>query len=211
MLPFVPIECRRVLDVGCSSGGFGQTLKRNRSVEVWGVEPVAAVAAVAATRLDRVIESAFTPALDLPKASFDCVIFNDVLEHIFDPAASLRLARGLLTPQGCIVASIPNVRHFPTIWELVVRGNWTYRDFGILDRTHLRFFTRNSIEPLFAEAGFSVEKLEGINQFWTVHREETPRWRVFRIINRLTRGRINDMSFLQFAVVARPNANHSAD
>lgn len=205
MLPFVPTDCGRVLDVGCGSGGFGETLKRSRTVEVWGVEPVAKAAAAAASRLDRAVEGLFSPQLNLPLGGFDCVIFNDVLEHLFDPAEALSYARQLLSPQGCVVASIPNIRHFPTMWELFIRAEWIYRDFGIMDRTHLRFFTRNSIEPLFVQSGFFVEKLEGIQRYCSLYPNASPSWRCFRIMNALLLHRINDMSFLQFAVVARPN------
>ena len=205
MLPFVPSDCRRVLDVGCGSGGFGQTLKQSRSVEVWGVEPVSTAAAIAATRLDRVLESTFNPQLDLPRNGFDCVIFNDVLEHLIDPVASLQFAYDLVSPGGCVVASIPNIRHFPTMWALLVRGEWTYRDFGILDQTHLRFFTRKSIPSLFLDGGFNIEKIEGISSYRTLHPEASPRWRYFVLLNALTLGAISDMRYLQFAVVARPN------
>jgi 2-polyprenyl-3-methyl-5-hydroxy-6-metoxy-1,4-benzoquinol methylase len=211
MLPFVPLECRRILDVGCGSGGFGQTLKRDRTVEVWGIEPVSTAAATAATRLDRVIESIFSPQLPLQLGSFDCVIFNDVLEHLFDPREALIYARQLLTPRGCIVASIPNIRHFPTLWALVVRKEWTYREFGILDRTHLRFFTRKSIEPLFRESGLLLEQVKGIKSMCSPFPEDNISWRYFRILNALTLGGVDDMRYLQFAIVARassPASNH---
>ncbi len=205
MAEFIPSNSCRILDVGCGSGGFGKTLKQKRMVEIWGVEPVASAAAIAATRLDRVIEGAFEPSISLPRAFFDCIVFNDVLEHLFDPAAALTFARDLLASGGCVVASIPNIRHFPTLWTIVVKKNWVYRDFGILDCTHLRFFTRNSIGPLFNECGFAVETLQGINDFCTPYPDELRAWRYFRILRLATFGGIDDMRFLQFAVVARPN------
>ncbi len=201
MLRFVPPGCQRVLDVGCSQGNFGAMLKQTRQLEVWGIEPVATAAAEAAAKLDHVIEGVFAPETDLPPASFDAIFFNDVLEHLFDPAAAIRLSRKLLKPGGAIITSIPNIRHFPTLWELVVKGQWTYTDWGILDRTHLRFFTKKSILELFAGCDFKVEKIEGINPY----SGGTPRkWRAFKIINGLTLNAIEDMKYLQFAVVARP-------
>jgi 2-polyprenyl-3-methyl-5-hydroxy-6-metoxy-1,4-benzoquinol methylase len=203
MLPFIPANCKRILDVGCGSGGFGQTLKKTRTVEVWGIEPVAKFAAEAASRLDRVIEAPFSRELDFRGMTFDCIIFNDVLEHLLDPAEALSVAKQLLSSGGQIVASIPNIRHFPTIWDLVVRGQWVYRDSGILDQTHLRFFTRKSIEPLFTECGLVVERLQGINRYCTLHNDAPAPWRAFKILNLMSLSCLDDMSYLQFAVAAR--------
>jgi 2-polyprenyl-3-methyl-5-hydroxy-6-metoxy-1,4-benzoquinol methylase len=204
MLRFVPENCRRVLDVGCSNGNFGEVLKQERKIEVWGLEPVASAAAEAATKLDHVIEGIFAPETNLPQNSFDAIIFNDVLEHLFDPLAALKLAHSLLKPNGVVVASIPNIRHFQAQWEIVVRGEWRYRDHGIFDRTHLRFFTKKSILALFAGSGLALEKIEGINSYWWVDGTGIPpRWLIFKIINALTFNGIEDMKHLQFAVVAR--------
>lgn len=203
MFEFLPDGCRRLLDVGCAGGGFAATLRQQRAVEAWGVEPVLQAAQVAESRLDRVIHGEFGPGLDLPAGFFDCIVFNDVLEHLLDSNAALSYARTLLRPGGVVVASIPNIRHFPIMWEIVVRGEWNYRDFGILDRTHLRFFTKKSIAGYFAASGFELERIEGINPKMT-HHEGGPSWRMFRLLNLVTLRAIDDMKFLQFAVVARP-------
>ena len=204
MLRFIPADCKRVLDVGCGGGSFGEALKQSRDLEVWGLEPVASAAAEAAKKLDRAIEGIFTPDAGLPRASFDAVIFNDVLEHLPDPAESLRFARTLLKPGGVVVASIPNIRHFQTLWEIVVRGELRYRDSGTLDKTHLRFFTKKSIRALFSECDFAVEQIEGINTYWWVPGSGEPsRWLIFKILNALTFNAIEDMKHLQFAAVAR--------
>jgi 2-polyprenyl-3-methyl-5-hydroxy-6-metoxy-1,4-benzoquinol methylase len=100
MLPFVPVGCRRVLDVGCAEGAFGESLKRSRGIEVWGVEPTASAAAIAKGRLDNVIEGVFGPEINLPKGIFDCILFNDVLEHMLAPEMALRYAWELLAPGG---------------------------------------------------------------------------------------------------------------
>jgi SAM-dependent methyltransferase len=204
MLPFVPPGCKRILDVGCGQGNFGELLKKTRNVEVWGIEPVASAAAEAATKLDHAIEGLFTPDADLPPASFDAITFNDVLEHIWEPAESLACARKLLAPGGVVIASIPHIRHFQAMWEIVVRGEWRYKNSGTFDRTHVRFYTRKSILALFAASGFEVEKIVGINPFWSDANGVPFKWRYFKIINALTFNAIEDMKYLQFAVVARP-------
>lgn len=201
MLQFVPATCKRVLDVGCSKGNFGKLLKQSRPIEVWGIEPVATAAAEAATKLDHVIEGMFTPEADLPMESFDAIFFNDVLEHVYDPAAALKFALKLLRPGGIVIASIPNIRHLPILWALVFKGRWDYTEWGILDKTHLRFFTKKNIVELFADSGFKVEQIDGINPNLG---GSSKKWFAFNFINRLTFSAIEDMRFLQFAVVARP-------
>jgi 2-polyprenyl-3-methyl-5-hydroxy-6-metoxy-1,4-benzoquinol methylase len=162
MLAFVPPAARSVLDVGCGPGGFGQSLRQDDpSRELWAVEADEEVAADAARFYDRLIVGA--------GRTFDCVVFNDVLEHTVDPWALLRSTVPLLAPGGVVVASIPNVRNVSVVLDLVLRGNWTYRDIGILDRTHLRFFTSRSIRALFADSGFAVETMHGINPVGESH------------------------------------------
>src|SRR5262249_16694080 len=100
ILPFVPAYCRRLLDVGCGAGTFGASLKRTRSIEIWGVEPFEGAAARASARLDHVINGAFDSKTELPAGSFDCVVFNDVLEHMIAPERALRHAKVLLSQGG---------------------------------------------------------------------------------------------------------------
>ena len=206
MLRFIPESSRRLLDVGCGSGGFGALLKKSRPAEVWGVEPFASAARLAAGRLDRVIHGAFPPDGELPVSYFDCITFNDVLEHLVDPYSALRYARTLLSPQGVVVCSIPNIRHFPTIWRLLIHGEWKYRDCGTLDKTHLRFFTRSSIIEAFQREGYSIETVVGINSYRGVPDCSLRVWKLYKAINALTRGKFDDLKFQQFAVVARAAA-----
>lgn len=102
-----------------------------------------------------------------------------------------------------MVASIPNVRYFDNMWNLVVHQDWQYTDCGILDRTHLRFFTRRSILATFKDLGYCVECLEGINPLEECHPYRT---RKFNLLNWLLFNKIEDMRYLQFAVVAHPLA-----
>jgi SAM-dependent methyltransferase len=206
MLSFVPANCRRLLDVGCGTGTFGASLKQSRQIEVWGVEPFASAAAIAADRLDRVIIGPFGPETDVPAGAFDCIVFNDVLEHMVAPERALRYAKLLLSAGGTILASIPNVRYFPFMWQLGVRGNWEYGDCGILDRTHLRFFTKSSILRLFQNEGYAVRSISGINPYMGVPNASRRLWFAYRIANALFMGRFADLKFLQFAVVAEPIA-----
>ncbi len=193
VLGFVPDEARTLLDVGCSRGGFGHALRRRGRVRVlWGVEADAEAAAAAAPYYDELVVGLFPEALEGRSQQFDCVVFNDVLEHIADPWAALQSATARLRPGGAVVASIPNVRFLPVLHKLVVRGEWTYTDTGVLDRGHLRFFTKRSMVELFRSSGLEVERVEGINPI-TKHR----RW------PRLLPACVQDTLYLQFVVVGR--------
>lgn len=164
MLSFVPAEARAVLDVGCGSGGFGATLRRAGPARtVWAVEVLPDLAAAARPHYDRVLVGTYPEVLVGVDRRFDCIVFNDVLEHMVDPWAALRSTLPWLAPGGSVVASIPNVRNVRVVANLVLRGDWTYTDSGVLDRTHLRFFTARTIRELFRASGFVVERLEGIN------------------------------------------------
>jgi 2-polyprenyl-3-methyl-5-hydroxy-6-metoxy-1,4-benzoquinol methylase len=203
MVPFVPAQCRRMLDVGCADGTFGEVLKRTRGIEVWGVEPTKAAAATARTKLDRVVEGVFDRQAVLPAGSFDCILFNDVLEHMFAPELALRYAKELLAPGGVVVASIPNIRSFPAVWQLLFHARWEYQDAGVLDKTHLRFFTKSSIVDMFEREGFALERICGINAYRGIPNVRRRLWLLYRLANSLFLNKFEDMKFQQFAVVAK--------
>jgi SAM-dependent methyltransferase len=202
MLSLLPEPCHRVLEIGCGSGVFGATVKALRGAEVWGLEPEPTAARVAQGRLDRVLDCPFPDDDLLPEKYFDCVVMNDVLEHMVHPERALARAKEVLVDGGVVVASIPNVRHFPTLWRLVVGGEWEYTERGILDRTHLRFFTRKSISALFVENGYRVDVLDGIDAYYQMTPADRKPWRYFRYFRRLPLPGIHDMSYLRFAVRA---------
>ena len=148
----------RVLDVGCASGATGEALKASHpDAHVTGIEMDERTAGQAGRCLDRVIVGhAATELEKLADAEerFDLVICGDVLEHLPDPWTALKHVR-VLCPAGHALVSLPNVAHFSTIASLLFRSRWPYRDRGICDRTHLRFFGEDNLEELFAAAGFS--------------------------------------------------------
>lgn len=194
MLEFVPASARNILEVGCGSGHFARLLM-SRGAVVTGIEPFAAAAMIARGHLQRVIERAAEDGIGLlGDETFDCVVFNDVLEHLVDPGGVLRGVGAHLAPGGTVVASIPNLRYFPVLRDLVLGGDFRYADKGVLDRTHLRFFTERSIGRLFDEAGYRVVRVVGINP---LH----PTWKR-RVLEWASRGSMQDTRFMQFAVVA---------
>lgn len=158
----VPESARHVVDFGCAGGALGRHLKATRpGVEVRGVEPVASVAERARAVLDDVLVGKAEDPLPATWPRPDCIIFADVLEHLVDPWAAVRRARNLLSPDGTLVVSIPNVLHHSVASDLL-RGRFDYRDAGVLDRTHLRFFTRDTAREMLEQAGFRVVHVERV-------------------------------------------------
>lgn len=163
ILRLVPATASHVLDVGCSTGVLGASIKAKTGATVVGVELDRAMAKVARDRLDRVFVGNIEDVdlfEELKQHKFDCIIFADVLEHLRDPWAALSRSTQLLDSDGVTIASIPNIRHFTTLGNLVFRGYWPYRSRGIHDRTHLRFFTLRNIRELFDAAGLTITALD---------------------------------------------------
>jgi len=130
MLPYVPAGALAILEVGCSSGEFGNAVKAQQPTEYWGIEPVVE-AAVAETKLDRVLRGDIErDEFNFPADYFDCSVFNDVLEHLADPWAVLKRLRHNLKPGGVVIASIPNVRHHEVIKDLLHKADWQYVEEG---------------------------------------------------------------------------------
>jgi methionine biosynthesis protein MetW len=147
----------RVLDVGCASGHLAVALVAERACTVVGLEVDAAAAAEARTRGIEVRE-ADVEREGLDAHGFDAVVFGDVLEHLRDPAGVLRQARAA----PLAVVSLPNIAHW-TARRALLRGRFPQEDFGLFDRTHVRFFTRATAHALAREAGFDItaERLTG--------------------------------------------------
>lgn len=198
LMALVPAEATRILDVGCGSGRLGEGLKAQRLRYVAGVELHQESATMAASVLDHVVHGSVTEVkLDEigPPASFDCIIFGDILEHLLDPWETLRRYRALLAPAGVVVASIPNIGHISVIMNLI-RGRWEYGERGLLDSTHLRFFTRRSIIELFQQADLEIVRWEGNYRLGEVHRRHQ------RFATRFAKGPLRALLTYQYLVVA---------
>ncbi len=211
LLALIPQSARQVLDIGCGAGRLGGALKARQRVEVIGIEVVAAAAHAARDRLDQVFAGDIeTMELPFSLGSFDTIVCGDVLEHLTHPEDLLRRAHGWLKPGGRLIASIPNVRHH-TVVRSLLDGNWTYQPAGLLDRTHLGFFTRRDIEDLFRSTGFSIARLEAVpgpgdEEWW----QQGPRGEVkegrLHIAN-LPPEEAQEFYVYQYLVTAEPVAN----
>ncbi|HEY5509170.1 MAG TPA: class I SAM-dependent methyltransferase, partial [Paludibacter sp.] len=197
MMKYIPEGTKRILDVGCSDGGFCKSLMRSDR-EIWGVEMNEIAAQKATEVCTKVLVGDFNAIYDqLPKNHFDCIFFNDVLEHIYAPWDTIKLVKSLLSPTGVIISSIPNFRYIGNlITEVIWEGEIRYKpEGGILDDTHIRFFTPKSMCRMYREQGYEVLLNEGINPCKS--------WKEKLFIN-LTFGFLKDARYKQFVTVAKP-------
>lgn len=160
VLGLIPAQAQRIVEVGCSTGGLAQALKARRpDVHFVGLELDPKAADIARQRCDQVLQLNIDdagPAFFESLNGSDCWVFGDVLEHLRDPWRVLAEVAKVLAPGGCVVASIPNAQH----WSIQARlnmGAFQYEATGLMDRTHIRWFTRQTMLQMFDGAGLRVE------------------------------------------------------
>lgn len=149
---------RRILEVGCGAAALGGSWKAaDPSRVVWGLEVDSAAAAVAASRIDRVLRVDLDHLTELPApvGGFDLITFGDVLEHLRDPGRLIRLLSLYLAPAGEIIACVPNVGHWSVVTQLL-RGRFDYEAQGLLDRTHIHLFTPSTFAELLVDCGLGA-------------------------------------------------------
>jgi 2-polyprenyl-3-methyl-5-hydroxy-6-metoxy-1,4-benzoquinol methylase len=205
IVEFIPTKRARILEIGCAEGEFSAGL--DGVEETWGIEPSPA-AEVARGRLHRVFESTFEAAEpELPLRYFDVVVCNDVIEHMPDHDSFFSRIGKYIAPGGVIVGSIPNVRFYNNMFEMVLEKDWHYTPSGILDRTHLRFFTEKSLKACLRRNGFTLNKFDGLTE--NIQRGNSMRARVYYWMSRtlivLTLGYFSDIQYLQFGFRASPD------
>lgn len=170
------------LDVGCSSGNLGAALITQKGCRVQGVDinpDALAQATQKGYEQVYVLDLIRDPGgLDMVADSiFDCIICADVLEHLVNPELILPILANKLRPGGTVIVSLPNVAFGLNRLHLLL-GNWNYREYGIMDKTHLRFYTIQSGVGLVKESGFQILKVRPYNQFGVL-RYISPLHRIF--------------------------------
>lgn len=195
ILNLIPKNIKSLLDVGCGEGNFLKSVEVDTKAEVWGVELLPEIANKAKDLTDNILIGKIEDVLSsLPNDYFDCITFNDVLEHLIQPWDVLEQIMPKLTHNGVIVASIPNVRYIYNLQELLIKKDWEYKEAGILDSTHFRFFTKKSIIRMVKKSGYEIVTIKGINK--------ANSWK-FKLLNLLSLGNLNDTGFMQFACVLK--------
>jgi SAM-dependent methyltransferase len=202
MLEFLPSQYSKVLEIGCGAGSFRSLMKG--SIEYWGVDPSESAALIMEKRAYKFFRGILDDvAQDLPDQYFDLVVINDVMEHTPDHLAFLEILKRKLAVGGYLVGSIPNVRYILNLKELLLKKDWAYQESGgILDNTHLRFFTKKSLCHSLRQSGFQVELCKGINPVW--RSKFISRYLLKRIIYTFLMMVIgHDTPYLQFAFCCR--------
>ncbi|MBC8394394.1 MAG: class I SAM-dependent methyltransferase [Deltaproteobacteria bacterium] len=196
MLNYIPENCKRSVEFGCGTGGFSSLLKTERNAEAWAVEIHKESADEAATKLDRVINAdAMQGVEELPDAFFDCAVFLDVLEHLVDPYELLRRIKTKIRPDSVIICSIPNIRYYRAFKKYVFGGDWKYEDHGVMDKTHLRFFTKKSLIRVFSSLDYEITHLDGVHPTSS---------RTYKLLNLCFCNALQDVRYKHYIVVAKP-------
>jgi 2-polyprenyl-3-methyl-5-hydroxy-6-metoxy-1,4-benzoquinol methylase len=192
---------RNVLDVGCANGALGSAVKERQGATVTGVDVVADLAAQAKLVLDQVVigdaDDWSSIAGQLTLGPYDCIVCADVLEHLRNPWAALRSIVELLTPDGELVISLPNVGHVNTLLNVFVLRRFPRRERGIHDDTHLRWFARRDVAELATQAGLTVTSWHRVMR---ILERPSPRNRVARFV---ALPGLRDLLTYQYVVVAR--------
>ena len=192
LVELIPGGVKRVLEIGCGKAGFAQNFPEG--VEYWGVEPDNDAANIAATKLTKVLHGTYDEVeAELPNNYFDLIVCNDVIEHMPDHDAFFQKIKAKFASGGSLIGSVPNVRYYLNLKSLLKGRDWEYQSSGILDRTHLRFFTYKNLERCLQENGFVVDALAGVNG---IKKRYMPPKRIFRQIVIAVLGQ--DVRYVQF-------------
>ncbi len=201
MLDFLPANTQTVLDIGCGNGALSAVLKDQYGIETWGIELMESEAIKAKEIMHQVLVGPCESLIsELPDNYFDAVYLNDVLEHLSNPNEVLKQLKSKLKPTGVMISSIPNIRYHKALIEIVFKQDFKYQESGILDFTHLRFFTSKSIQRMYRELGFEIILHKGINKSKSVKPY---------LYNLLFLFTALDIFYPQFATVSKPIRNES--
>jgi 2-polyprenyl-3-methyl-5-hydroxy-6-metoxy-1,4-benzoquinol methylase len=150
----------RLLDVGCGAGVWASRLREAGADELVGLDPSPAAIELAAARYDTaVVGTIEDTALErLGGERFDVIVVADVLEHLVDPWLAVRRLRDWAAPGATLAVSVPNMRFYRLVGNLVLRGQFEYEPYGVRDWTHLRWFTRSSLARMLADSGWEPQR-----------------------------------------------------
>lgn len=195
MLKYLPKTAKKVIDIGCGNGAFAAAIKAQNNAEVWGIEYMEAHGIKAKNKLDKIYIGKCEDFIkELPNNYFDVIYFNDVLEHLAYPDNVLKIIKSKLVKNGVVISSIPNMRFYKTFKRLLFKKDWKYEEYGVMDKTHLRFFTKKSIKRMYEDLGYTIIKHEGINKSKSIKPY------LFYTLTLFTQ---LDMQYVQFATVAK--------
>ena len=193
IIALIPSEAKRVLDVGCGFGHMGKRLREERDIEVVGIENEERAIDVAKDNVDKlIVGNVESMKLPFEHGYFDCLVYGDVLEHLREPWRILKEHSCYLKNGGFCIASIPNISHYSIIKGLL-NDLWEYKPSGILDETHLRFFTLEGARSMFRNAGYTIEE----------EKRYIRASKIKKLLNNLLGGKIEHLLTEQYVIKAR--------
>jgi 2-polyprenyl-3-methyl-5-hydroxy-6-metoxy-1,4-benzoquinol methylase len=200
IFPLVPARGGTLVDIGGGVGNTAFALKQLGRADRVGVvdlyAPPAGGPALDFAMNGNLEDAAFLDRLAAEHGPFETILCLDVLEHLVDPWTLIARLHSMLAPGGVIVASLPNIRHFSALGPLLLKNQWRLKDSGILDRTHLRFFVRQSAIELMTSSGLVLDEVSA---------NPSGGWRV-RWFRRLSLGLLNSFSDQQYLIRVRKPA-----
>lgn len=192
----LPENYSKVLEIGCGKGLFRKNLTKPH--EYWGVEPVQSAAEEAGKHLDKVLLGIYDDVEDqIPDQEFDLVVCNDVIEHMVDHEKFFTQIKKKIKKGGYLISSIPNIRQLGCLYQILWKRDFRYRKYGLLDRTHLRFFTRKSLRRTILEHGYRIDGWENLNPLVLPLYWKIPAYCVVAVLGW-------DTQYLQFGIRIQP-------
>ncbi len=194
ILNLIPSSTKRLLDIGCGMGAISSMAKKKFNIEeVIGIEKFENAASVASTKLDKVIcGDVESLQLEFSNNYFDCILCADIFEHLINPENVIKKLHGLLSDNGVMITSLPNIRHVVPLLKIIF-NRLEYEESGILDKTHLHFYTLHTMKKMFSETGFEIQKIEN-NRSLSLK---------FKLANIITFGLFKPFSIYQYIFVLR--------
>ena len=196
ILELVPQETKKILDVGCGTGVTSFAAKQFFGVnEIIGIELFKPAAEIAKKKLDKVITGDIEDIdLSFPENYFDCIICADVIEHTRNPWGVLKKLHRYLNDNGVLIASIPNIRHIVPILKIIF-NRFDYQESGVLDKTHLRFFSLYTIKNLFRTTGYRIIQ---------IRTRRSRSWK-FNLMNIFSLGLLRPFSISEYIIAVKKN------
>ncbi|WP_455755654.1 class I SAM-dependent methyltransferase [Sulfurimonas sp.] len=208
LLDMIPLELRNgnILEIGAGEGNTLVYAKENGyAKEIYGVELCKIENSNQTNPIfsDFIIANIEDSVLPFELEKFDVIICADVLEHLVDPYSTVEKLKKHLKDGGAFISSIPNIKEYSTLKKIIVDGDFRYEDAGILDRTHLRFFTKKNIIELFEQRGFTIEKI--IHDEICDSKRYIKQLRLFKFIGCIIKNIFTDFFVYQYFILASKN------
>lgn len=197
IISLFPQNVNIMLDIGCGEGYTSKYFKEKYNINcVEGVEIVANIADKAKHNLDKVYNINIEKISDFSDyfgKKYDCILLLDVLEHLLNPEEVLINIRSILSKNGFVIISLPNIRHYRALFPLLFFNEWNYTNAGPLDKTHLRFFTIKSMRKILYKSGYEI----------LIEKPKKSYTKFFTMLNIIFLGALSDFSILQYIFLCR--------